>query len=223
MVLLKLKAACRLGIKYLLLGCTGIIFLYACKVKEQPLPFYNTADFTAEWINKNDPRYLLIHTIDTFSFYNQSGHIINKDSLDGHIYVANFFFTTCSGICPRMVNNLGAVANAFSKNEQVKLVSFSVMPETDSVKRLYAYAQEHEINAKQWYLLTGNKEEINHLGRQSYFSERAPGLQKGSSDFLHTELMLLVDKQSRIRGVYNATDTNHIKRVIEDIKTLLNE
>lgn len=224
MGLLKLKAA--------LIHCTRyiqffffIIFIsfLSCTKKTTALPFYNTADFTAEWIDKSSSNYKKIHTIDTFNLQNQLGHSITKDSLDGYIYVANFFFTICPSICPKMVNNMQLLQSKFLNNKQIKLVSFSVMPWVDSVKRLNDYGSMHQINPAKWYLLTGSKQRIYTLGRQSYFSEKRLGLQKDSSEFLHTESMLLIDKIGRIRGIYNATEKTDIDRVTDDIETLLKD
>lgn len=218
-----LKAASPLHINTFVLGLLCMMCMQGCKQKREVLPFYNNADFTAEWIQKDDPGYAHIHTIDTFSLYNQLGHLITQDSLIGQIYVANFFFTTCPSICPRMVSNLQLLQDSFAQNKQIKLVSFSVMPWVDSVERLREYGENHHINPQKWHLLTGNKERIYALGRQSYFAEKRAGLKKDSSDFLHTESMLLIDKKGRIRGVYNATEKTDMERSINDIRTLLLE
>jgi protein SCO1/2 len=224
MELFRLKAAFpfqHINVAYLVLCCIAAVT--ACHSKKEVLPFYNTPDFTAEWITPGDTRFNKIHVIDTFTLHNQLGHLITKDSFDGYIYVANFFFTTCPGICPKMTSNLQSLQNTFADNKRIKLVSFSVMPWIDTVDRLKEYGENHLINPNKWYLLTGNKERIYNLGRQSYFSERRLGLQKDSSDFLHTESMLLIDKSARIRGIYNATEKKDIDRVVKNIETLLNE
>jgi protein SCO1/2 len=194
-----------------------------CHIKSEVLPFYNSPDFTAEWINPANNNYHSIHSIDTFALQDQSGHIITKDSLNGNVYVANFFFTSCAGICPRMTNNLEAIQEAFKNIQSVKLVSFTVMPEIDSVATLKKYGANHHVDPAKWHLLTGNKGRIYQLGRQSYFSEKRLGMQRDSSDFLHTESMLLIDKAGRIRGIYNATEKQDLVRAIADIKSLLNE
>ncbi len=205
----------------------GCMFLYSCKtnknVQTETLPFYNTAAFDAVWIDKEDPNYSNIHTIAPFTLTSQLGHLITKDSLDGHIYVANFFFTVCPGICPKMVVNLHALQDSFANNNQVKLISFSVMPWVDSVAKLKAYGAAHQIDPAKWFLLTGSKEQIYALGRKSYFAEKGLGLQKNETEFLHTESMLLIDKKSRIRGIYNATQKVDMERVSDDIHTLLKE
>jgi protein SCO1/2 len=206
-----------------------MLCFYACKqgagadgmTPATVLPFYNSPEFDAEWIASTDSLYEKIHTIDTFTLTSQQGHRITKDSLDGHIYVANFFFTTCPGICPKMVNNLQVLQQTFANNPTIKLVSFSVMPWVDSVNRLKAYGEAHNINPTRWYLLTGSQQRIYTLGRKSYFAEKGLGRQKTSDEFLHTESMLLVDKKGRIRGIYNATQKLDIERVTDDILVLL--
>jgi protein SCO1 len=207
--------------------CTGLLccaaMLAGCGGLKESLPFYNTADFTAEWIKPGDSTYNQIHTIDTFAMKNQLGNVITKDSLNGYIYVANFFFTSCPGICPRMINNLQLLQDSFALTKQIKLVSFTVLPGVDSVATLKEYGENNNINPAKWYLLTGNKERIYKLGRQSYFSEKRLGLQKDSSEFLHTESMLLVDKKGRLRGIYNATDKADVGRIANNIRLLLKE
>jgi protein SCO1/2 len=199
----------------------------SCNAKKETetamLPFYNTAQFDAEWISESDPSYATIHTIAPFSLANQVGHVITQDSLDGNVYVANFFFTACNGICPTMVSNLRVLQDRFLNNPHVKLVSFSVMPWVDSVSVLKEYSDEHHINSNKWYLLTGDREEIYTLGRQSYFAEKTLGTTKNADEFLHTESMLLIDAKRRIRGIYNATQRVDIERVTEDIQTLLSD
>lgn len=193
------------------------------KSQEDVLPFYNTAEFDAEWISANDSSFGKIHTIDTFTLTDQLGSRFTSDSLRGNIYVANFFFTSCPGICPKMMSNLEILLDSFAHTEDLKLVSFSVMPWVDSVSRLKEYGELHHINSKKWHLLTGKKEKIYTLGRKSYFAEKGLGIQKDSTEFMHTESMLLIDKLSRIRGIYNATQRPDLERITDDIRILLKE
>lgn len=227
MALLVVTTVCRLLKNKSYLGLLTFLFLWSCKqnpkVEKETLPFYNTAAMDAEWIPENDARYAQIHTIDTFALQNQLGHVITKDSLDGHIYVANFFFSTCPSICPKMMDNLQTLQTTMADKPDIKLVSFSVMPWVDTVGRLKDYGENHGINPNKWYLLTGFEDRIYTLARTSYFAEKALGLKKGTNEFLHTESMLLIDKKGRIRGVYNATQIPDIERVTDDIKVLLTE
>lgn len=227
MELLEDLIVCRYLKNNFFLATLFFMFFISCqqpkKEEKETLPFYNNAQFDAEWIKETDAKYANIHIIDTFQLKNQVGHTITKDSLNGYIYVANFFFTTCPGICPKMLNNLQILQDSFAVNKQIKLVSFTVMPWVDSVEKLHEYGEVHHINSLQWHLLTGSKEKIYHLARKSYFAEKGLGLQKDSTEFLHTESMLLIDKKGRIRGIYNATQKTDVARITEDIATLLNE
>jgi len=210
---------------FLLVFALGVI--QSCTNSKNPdketLPYYNSAQFEAEWIPLTSASYPKIHQIADFSLQDQSGRTITKDSLTGYIYVANFFFTSCPKICPNMTANLYTLQKNFLHNAQIKIVSFSVMPWVDSVSRLKDYALAYDIHPNKWHLLTGNKEQIYELGRKSYFIEKGLGLQKESSEFLHTETMVLIDKKGRIRGIYNATQKVDIERVSEDIGILLKE
>lgn len=207
---------------YLLLSLISISLIVSCQKQEAKtkLPFYNSADFTPEWIEKSDPRYDQIHTIADFNFTNQEGRAISNKTLEGDIYVADFFFTICPSICPKMTSNLSRIQEGFSSND-VKLVSYSVMPWADSVSVLKNYADVKGIDSSQWHLLTGETEAIYDLARQSYFAEKEIGLDKTSDEFLHTENFILVDQLGRIRGVYNGTLQLEMTRLSQDIKTLL--
>jgi protein SCO1 len=195
--------------------------LISCnQIQKKRLPFYNSPDFTPRWLASTDKEYMFIHTIAPFSFINQNGKTITNKNVEGRIYVANFFFTNCTSICPKMMNNLKKVQQAFSNNKDVLILSHSVLPETDSISRLAAYANKFGISSRQWWLLTGNKDQIYKLARKSYFADEEIGYNKNSTEFLHTENCILVDKKERIRGVYNGTLELEMNKLIEHIKIL---
>jgi len=207
----------------LLLNISLILTVLSCQNKtseETPLPFFNSADFTPEWIEPGDDGYEQIHTIKQFSLSDQEGNTIDNKDLEGNIYVADFFFTICPSICPKMTSNLATIQVDFGP-EEVKMLSFSVMPWADSVPVLKEYAEVRDINSNQWHLLTGDTEEIYDLARKSFFAEKEIGLNKTSNEFLHTENFILVDGKGRIRGVYNGTLPLEMIRLKDDIKTLL--
>lgn len=201
-----------------------LLFVFACESgteqKGTPLPYYNAADFTPEWIDTDTPEYNDIHTIADFSLKNQNGQLISNKTLAGKIYVADFFFTSCPSICPKMTSNLFKVQETFKEDQGVQLLSYSVMPWADSVSVLKSYAEVKGIDAGKWNLLTGTQEEIYQLARTSYFAEREIGLSRQSNEFLHTENFILVDDKGRIRGVYNGTLPLEVTRLITDIRTL---
>ena len=188
--------------------------------KGTPLPYYNSADFTPEWIEESQSEYHDIHQIADFSFKNQDDKLISNETLMGKIYVADFFFTSCPSICPKMTSNLSRVQEEFIGDTGVQLLSYSVMPWVDSVAVLKSYAEIKGINSDQWNLLTGAKEDIYQLARTSYFAEKEIGLSREANEFLHTENFILVDEEGRIRGVYNGTLALEVTRLITDIKTL---
>ena len=209
-----LRIALRLG-AIVLAAC----LLQACsKQEEVKLPYYNTADLTPAWEMGAGK-----HTVADFSFTDQSGTEVTVNTFDGKIYVANFFFTTCPGICPKMNANMQLVADAFKGNDKVKFLSHTVTPHIDSVPVLNEYAAIHHIDAEQWHLVTGNKAGIYDAARRSYFVEDAIGLTYDSTDFLHTERFVLVDADKHLRGVYNGTVALEMERLTEDIKLLLEE
>ncbi|MEC7753553.1 MAG: SCO family protein [Bacteroidota bacterium] len=188
--------------------------------KTEGLPFFNSASFSPEWISSNGEAFGQIHTIAPFQFIDQNGVLFGSEQLKGTPYVADFFFTLCPSICPKMTSNLAEIQNSFEASE-VQLVSFSAMPWADSVTVLRDYAEARAIDDKQWHLLTGDTGAIYTLARKSFFAEKEMGLNKNSNEFLHTENFILVDGSGRIRGVYNGTLSLEMKRLKEDLQTLL--
>lgn len=198
--------------------------LFACQTKEQTqketLPYYNTADFTPNWYTEKQLDTLKLHKIADFSLIDQDGKKVSSETVKGKIYVANFFFTICPSICPTMTQNLLAVYNTFKNDADILMVSHSVMPATDTVAQLKKYASRWKIDSQRWHLLTGEKDKIYALARQSYFAEKEIGLQKEKNEFLHTENAFLIDKNGYIRGVYNATLPLDVENLVKDIKVL---
>jgi protein SCO1/2 len=187
------------------------------------LPFFNKSDWTPEWINKTESNYQLIHKIPNFSFLDQKGNIVSDKTVKGKIHIANFFFTTCRGICPKMTSNMQLLQAAFNNDTSVLFLSYSVAPEVDNIEVLNKYAFENKVNSKQWHLLTGPKNEIYNLAKKQYFAGDSIGYYQTGNEFLHTENFILIDKQMRIRGVYNGTLLVEIERIKEDIAILKQE
>ena len=186
------------------------------------LPYYNEPTFTPIWLDKSDPKIKNIHSIKTFDFQNQEGKWISQSNLKGKIYIANFFFTSCTTVCPKMATNLLKVQNEFSNNDKVKIMSHTVMPWVDNQKRLKEYGEINNIDSKFWYLLTGPKDEIYKIARESYFADEGFGKSVTTiDDFIHTEKFFLIDSNNKIRAIYNGTLSLETSRMIEDIKSLL--
>jgi protein SCO1 len=187
------------------------------------LPFYSTADFTAEWLVPGSEAEKNAHRIGPFSFTDQNGKQVSRESLRGRIYVADFFFSSCPSLCPKMTATFQRIQGAFAGDDHVVLVSHTVDPTTDTPERLAAFASKNGVVAGQWHLVTGEQDAIYPLARTSYFAEKELGLKKTNDEFLHTENMLLVDGEGHLRGVYNATLPAEAARVVEDIRQLETE
>ncbi len=186
----------------------------------ESLPYYHTPDFDPIWaVNDLDT----LHTIADFSFTNQNGQMVTDETVQDKIYLSNFFFTNCGGICPKMTRNMEKVQNAFETDNDVLFLSHSVAPKVDSVAKLKTYANNFNVNDNQWHFLTGSQSEIYEMARQSYFAEEEPGFNKDSTEFLHTEHFILVDRNKHIRGIYNGTIELEMDRIIEDVQILLEE
>jgi len=191
---------------------------------ELKLPYYNTAEFSPIFINDIDSVPIKIdHTIGVFNLKDQHNISITEKAVEEKIHIANFFFTGCGSICPGMMNKIRKVNSVFADSSDVVFLSFSVTPWRDDVNRLNEYATLNQIIANNWHLLTGTRNEIYDLARRSYFAEEQMGFSKDSTDFLHTEHVLLVDKTGRIRGIYNGTLEMDMDQLREDIFQLKKE
>ncbi len=207
----------------LLISC----WLFSCAEKKEQtiaLPYYNEPDFTPLFIsNKQVVNDSITHTISNFSFLNQDSILITQQFIINKIHVANFIFTSCGSICPVMTKNMKIVNDTLANDPNIVFLSYSVTPWIDKPYKLKKYRTINEIIHPNWQFLTGNKADIYKLARQSYFAEEDIGFNKDSTEFLHTEHFILVDKSKRIRGIYNGTLTLEMLQLIADIKNLQNE
>ncbi|MCL6268239.1 SCO family protein [Flagellimonas myxillae] len=187
------------------------------------LPYYDDPSFTPKWVNSKSDSIDGLHRIPKFRLINQLGDTISEKTFDNSIYVADFFFTTCPGICPKMTQNMALIQAEFQGDGEVLLLSHSVTPQLDSVPVLKRYADTKGIKPNKWHLATGERKDIYNLGRFAYFVEEDLGFQKGEDEFLHTENFVLIDKNRHIRGIYNGLNKTAINQLIADIKTLKKE
>jgi protein SCO1 len=184
-----------------------------------------------------------------FSFINQDGDTITQKNIEDKVYVAEYFFTTCKGICPKMNANMRRVYDAYKSEENFMILSHTCMPETDSVALLKAYEQKMltsnlvkakdgshvleetfnislpKLTNKNWYFLTGEKEPLYSMARQSYMidNNKPDSTQNISEQFIHTQFFALLDKQRRVRGIYDGLKEDEIQKLLIDIKGLLKE
>ena len=195
-------------------------FYYVNKPIET-LPIYSPSMVSKELVEENIQFIKKYHKIKDFSMKNQNGKIITQEFYNDKIYVADFFFTTCPTICPIMTENMGYVQEKIKNDSVVLLLSFSVSPEIDSVEQLKKYALEKNVIDSKWNLVTGNKKDIYNLARTSYLVAKTNG-DGGKYDMIHTENFVLVDKEKRIRGFYDGTNSKEMDQLLDDIKILKN-
>ena len=199
-----------------------ISLFYNALLPKKTLKIYNPADVNPELVDSTVQYISKYHTIANFSFTNQNGKTITQKDYEGKIYVADFFFTTCGSICPKMTTNLVDVQNAFINNPKVMLLSHSVLPDIDDVPALKAYGIKNEVNDKKWNLVTGDKKAIYEMARKSYLAVKQ-GKPDELYDMVHTENFVLIDTKKRVRGFYDGTKKDEIKQLIEDINWLCKE
>ena len=213
--------------KVLLLGVLLIVpvlvylFLKVFGTNHYTLPTYMpVVEDTGEAMVRNGDT--VFHQVPDFKLTSQTGATVTQRTLAGKIYVANFFFASCKDVCKKMSTNLQEVQEAFANEPVVKIVSFTVYQQRDTVAVLNKYAQTYGANPATWYFLTGPKEQIYQLAQEGY---KLPAMQAPSliPDFIHSEKLLLIDEQKHVRGIYNGTDPDEVERLITEIKVLLQE
>lgn len=187
------------------------------------LPVYQPAMIDPKLVDESIQFVKKYHTIAPFTMTNQNGQTITEKDYENKVYVADFFFTTCPSICPIMTKNMFSLQEKLKiKYPEVKLLSYSVTPEIDTIEQLKRYAIENKVDDKIWNLVTGDKKEIYTLARKSYLVVQNDG-NGGPHDMIHTENFVLIDEENRIRGYYDGTDINEMDRLITEIGMLKND
>jgi protein SCO1/2 len=198
----------------------GLAFLFSCKTeKKETASSLLLPILGQKKLNNKDTIY---HTIAPFSFVNQYGDTITESITKDKYYVANFFFATCQSICPRMNTQMGRVQDSFKNDSEIIFLSHTVNPINDTIEVLAEYALKYGAIKNKWHLLTGEKSKLYDIGKKSYLINAVEddGSEEG---FIHSEFLLLIDKQKRIRGTYDGTDSIMVNKLIEDIKLLKTE
>lgn len=199
-----------------------LILFYNALLPVKKLPVYQPAMVNFELVDSTIQHQKKFHRIADFSLTNQNGKTITQNNFGGKIYVADFFFTTCPTICIAMTENLLKVQEKIKNNPNVMLLSHSVTPEIDSIAQLKKYALEKGVIDQKWHLVTGEKKVIYELARKSYLAVKEDG-DGGDFDMIHTENFILIDPQRRVRGFYDGTDLEEIKRLLEELEILILE
>lgn len=207
--------------KISIIAILSSILFQSCKNDHKVrVPYYKDATFTP-YFDLSKSQIKDLHTIADFEFMDQDSQVVNNETFKNKLYVANYFFTICPGICPKLTESMRDVQAAFIHDTSVLLLSHTVTPWVDSIPKLKNYAIDKDVISNKWHLVTGEKDEIYNLARTSYFAEESIGLQLTEDDFLHTEHLVLIDTDGHIRGLYNGTNAEQVDYLISDIKILL--
>ena len=212
----------------LLFGCFLLLVFISIYIllNQKQLPVITPRDVNSELVDSLVQHIGYKHKIAPFSFTNQNGEKVTNKDYEGKIYVADFFFTTCQTICPKMTDNMVWLQDKIKDNPKVKLLSHSVFPDEDTVEVLKKYANEKGVIDSKWNLVTGNQNEIYKIARQSYLVVKT-GKPEEMYDMVHTENFVLVDQKGRIRGFYNGLNIDkkvkgeqNLTQLLEDIEFL---
>lgn len=206
----------------IVLGILSVIIIFSIYKLLKPqktLPVFQPDMVNSELVDTTIQYVRKYHKIADFELYNQNGDTITQADYKDKIYIADFFFTTCPTICPIMTGNMLKIQEQLKNDPDILLLSHTVIPVADSVPQLKKYALEKGVNDEKWNLVTGDKKQIYELARKSYLATKSDG-DGGPYDMIHTENFILVDKEKRIRGFYDGTNSEAIEELMEDIKTL---
>ena len=212
----------------LVIPSIAYIYLQTGKNSFKPLEVLGPIEIKLKTVDGRQVNDTVYHTISGFSLLNQDSVVVTESIFKNKIHIANFIFTTCGTICPKMSNEMMRVQHAFEKDTDVVIVSYTVDPEHDTPSVLKEYALNHKAIANKWFFLTGDKKTIYDLARNSYYLVAGEG-DGGQEDFIHSEMFTLIDKQGRIRGgkdkkgvllTYDGTNILDVNRLIEDVNML---
>jgi protein SCO1/2 len=170
------------------------------------------------------PRFPAIGSVQSFSFTNQDGKSVTEKDMQNKVVAVEYFFTTCKGICPRLNNNMRKVYNEFKEENDFLILSHTCDPDTDSVARLKKYADSMQVNTSRWQFLTGKKDSLYFMARESYkIDDPANNPQNIEDDFLHTQFIALVNKEGNVVKIYDGLKQSELSAMSQEIKKLLKE
>ena len=215
-----------LFIVVLLMVCVPIAYYYNTKTTQKKLPIINPSELVEDVVDPELRNKSMGHKIQDFEFVNQNNVLIHSKDIEGNIWIVEYFFATCPSICPIMNEQMQRVQEAYRNDDQIKILSFTVDPENDSVAALKQYADDHQAIDQKWHFFTGDKKALYQLARQSFFllkPAETANVGDAGGDFIHTNNFVLIDTQKRIRGYYDGTNPQEVDELISDIQILKSE
>jgi len=197
------------------------LVLAACGDNEKKLPVMGERTLIEKTVNGKKVIDTTFHTIGNFSFNNQEGKVITEKTVEGKVYIADFFFTACPTICPKVKKEMMRIYSKYKKTEDFVILSYSIDSKTDTVGRLAWYANRMNIKPGNWHLLTGKYEKMTAMAAQYLLSAMEDPNAQGGFD--HSGSIALIDRKRQIRGFYDGTDPKKVDELIKDIAILLDE
>ncbi len=199
-----------------------VAIIMACQTK-QKLPYLGQWQPVTKTVNGKAIQDSVAHQIAPFGFFNQDSVLVTeKDFAGKKIYVADFFFTSCPTICPKMKGQMLRLYQQFKDTKELAFLSHSIDPRHDTVPVLKAYASKLGVNTNQWQFVTGPKEKIYEIAQKSYMTSALED-KNAAGGFVHSGAFVLVDKQLHVRGIYDGTLEDQVDKLADDIETLLQE
>ena len=202
----------------LIFSAAAVYMFYVILKPVEVLPIYQPAEVNEKLVDSSIIHVAKYHKISDFKLTNQNGKEITQANYKDKIYVADFFFTTCQDICPIMTKNMYELQEELKNDNQILLLSHTVIPEVDTVEQLKEYAIENNVDDSKWNLVTGDKKQIYELARKSYLAVEDSNFNE--FDMIHTENFMLIDKEKQIRGFYDGTNSEEINQLLKDIEIL---
>jgi protein SCO1/2 len=193
-----------------------LTLLNACQRPHDGLPYYRSRELTPEWLTTRTANAPDMHRIAPFAFTDHHGTTVTNRAFRGRVTLVHFFYTNCGRVCPRAFDSIARLLRQVPQDSTFQVLSYTVQPGQDSVAALKAYANQHALNDARWHLLTGPWGQVDSLAANSFFVNLHDGRSYGTDDLAHTETLVLVDPDARIRGVYNATLALDMEQIARD-------
>ena len=198
------------------------LFLSSCNSKSEKLPILGNKEAVVKTFDGKQIIDTLYHRIPDFEFISQDSSKITQKDYEGKIYVADFFFTTCPTICPKMKTQMLRIYEKFKDNPKVAILSHTIDPRHDTPAVLREFMNNLGIKSKTWQMVTGDKSKIYEIGQKSYMVSATDDPSEPGG-IVHSGAFILVDKDRHIRGIYDGTVPEKVDKLMEDMGVLLKE
>lgn len=195
----------------------SLIAIFVSRADAHPLPYYTQDDFTPVWQDELSSKTVLAK-IPKFQMKNQEDHLVTEKSFDGKITVLNFFYASCGSICPMLMERMKTVNQKLNSLKNVGMASITITPTLDTPEKLTSYARKRKLNLERWSLLTGAGAEVRKIEEAFKANKDVPGKQPG--EVVHSENIYLLDRENRVRGIYNASSAADLELLVQDVQSL---